>query len=273
MKLLFATVLIGVLFFPATLPAQQQHRSLLLQAGPAYQQRQDLVFSPFIHSGYSLTNIGIGYQWNKEVIQSVDLGFFSFTSGKAAPYTYIEDGEEKTAYPHAITAVAANYGAGKAIWQNGSLQGVLGGAFNIDVQPVNYQYARISSFGYYSRFGLSAWYRQSYRLTGNQSFAARVELPVVSWVARSPYLVNDDEFIENIQSHNGVKTFASFIGDGSLQSWGKLQQLLFDLDYLYTINSKWEAGVRYRYLVTHSVVPRNLISLQHSLNVLIKLSI
>jgi len=74
----------------------------------------------------------------------------------------------------------------------------------------------------------------------------------ISWLARSPYLVNDDEFIENTSSHSGFKTFTSFIGDGKLVSWNSWQSFDLEIKYLSHLNKKWQLGAAYLFEFIHS---------------------
>jgi hypothetical protein len=145
--------------------------------------------------------------------------------------------------------------------------------FNTDVQALSYSYGRVSgSFGYFANFGLGACLEKNHTIGARHHIGGKISLPVVNWLARSPYLVNDDEFIENTSSHKGLKTFLAFIEDGRLSSLDKFQSLDLQLKYTCNLTSKWTLGGVYGFEFTHSSRPRNLLQYRHSLNLLIALN-
>jgi hypothetical protein len=127
------------------------------------------------------------------------------------------------------------------------------------VQAANFVYGRISSFGYYSAFGLGVFGRKEVSLSEKGKLSATLQFPIVTWLARSPYLVNDDEFIENISSHSGLKSFMAFIGDGGLVTWNKLQTFDLEVGYKYRLNEKFELGIAYLLEFSHANDPRNFL--------------
>jgi hypothetical protein len=94
---------------------------------------------------------------------------------------------------------------------------------------------------------------------------AELRLPVAAWISRSPYLVNDDEFIENTASHNSIKTFFSFIEDGELAWWNKWQKAGLLVQYHRRFTNRISAGAGYRFSVLHHAEPRNLLSFENYL--------
>ncbi|RPI44852.1 MAG: hypothetical protein EHM46_02380, partial [Bacteroidetes bacterium] len=206
----------------------QSRNSISLEAGAGHLQRQDLVFSPMIHRDATLVNAGIRYLRDSRIIQMAAISFAHYDPMVTEPYNFFLQGEEMTAYPHLFTFVELDYMLGKRIGRNGNTDWIIGGQLTLDIQAVNYVYGRISHFGYYAApgAGLFAGYERSLGQTGR--LASSIRIPVVSLLARSPYLINDDEFIENQSSHSGVKTFFAFLGDSEIATWNTLQY--FDID-------------------------------------------
>ena len=244
---------------------------LTLSLGPAHLSRQDLIFSPFIHTDFSPLNVGLKYEKNKKVHQFVRLDYAGFSAGVATPYDYLVDDTIGTAYPHSFTFIGLDYGMGQ--WIGEQKNSLIGGSFNVDVQAMNYQYGRFSFFGYYANFGLGAWYKHIFQLAEKHRLTAQFEVPLVSWMARSPYLINDDEFIENIYSHNGFTTFFAYFGDGELVTWNKLQTVNLGLEYKYALSDKWSIGASWQFGFIHASEPLDLNSVQNNLGVMVGLKL
>ena len=83
----------------------------------------------------------------------------------------------------------------------------------------------------------------------------------------------DDEFIENIYSHNGFTTFFAYLGDGELATWDKLQTVNAGIDYQYALSEKWSIGFQYKFAFIHATDPLPLTSVQQNFNVLIGLKL
>lgn len=240
---------------------------LTLSLGPASITRQDLIFSPFKHSDFSPVAGELKYEKNRKIHQFVRLGYAGFSAGITTPYDYLLDDSLVTAQPHSFTFVGLDYGMGH--WIGKRKNSLIGGSINVDIQAMTYQYGLFSFFGYYANFGLAAWYKHIFQLADRHRLTAQIEVPLVSWMARSPYLINDDEFIENIYSHNGFTTFFAYLGDGELVTWDKLQTVNAGLDYQYSLSDKWSIGAGWQFAFIHAREPLPLTSVQHNFMLMI----
>jgi hypothetical protein len=247
--------------------------SITLNIGPSHLQRQDLVFSPFIHTALSGLNGGLQLETNKKWLTRYRIQYAGFSAGLETPYNYIYEGDVKTAQPHSFTFITLGYAAGAYLGKKEINQPVLGGSLQADVQAMNYQYGRYSFFGYYSTTAASVWYQHTLPIGKKSVLSGQVQLPIVSWLARSPYLVNDDEFIENTYSHNGITTLVDLIADGDVATWDKLQRLDFDVHYCLNPSATWQFGIRYGMTFIHSTVPRQLTWIQQDLHLSITRSL
>ncbi len=243
------------------------NRQLSITVGPGFMERQDLIFSPFIHQDLSILNVDLKYEKDKKVHQYLRLHYSGFAPGIETPYDFLLDGEIETAHLHSFTFGRLDYGQGIYLGDAVKKNSVVGASLKLDVQALNYQYGRASFFGYYSTVGLGLWYKHTLTLNKNQKLIGQLEAPLLSWYARSPYLVNDDEFIDNIYSHSGLKTFFSFLEDGELASWDKLQTVNASLSYQYAISTKWMLGATYQFAFVHAKEPKPLTVIQHHLGV------
>lgn len=244
---------------------QDLKNKLSLYLGPGHIARQDLVFSPFIHQDFTLLNLGLEYTRNADVYQNLRLGFASFNPMLTSPYDYTINGKTEVASEHYFTLIDLDYSLGKEISKTEKSSTKVGAIFAADVQVLNYAYGRIGSFGYYSSLGLGGFILKEYSLSEKSSISGRFALPLFNWLSRSPYLVNDDEFIENISSHSTLKSFFAFIGDGEFATLNKLQTFNLEAKYTYQLNRRWDIGLGYFFEFIHVKNPRTLLSYRNSL--------
>jgi hypothetical protein len=239
--------------------------TLTFSAGFSHLTRQDLVFSPFIHRDVSAINIRLGYARSGKLYQQVNLRYTNFAPMLVDPYPFFDLGEQKTAGPHNFTWLDIDYLLGKKIIQKGKSSATFGGLISADIQLLNYVYGRIGNTGYVFSFGLGPFIKYDYQISDKNKVSAKLQLPLAYWLARSPYLVNDDTYIENISSHSDLKSFGAFIGDGSFATLNEIQTFDLNLEYLYTLSPKWKLGADYHLAFQHVRSPRMLLSFQNSL--------
>lgn len=255
-------------FLPAVLLAQEEdskNRSIGISWGISHVGRQDLIFSPFIHKAESPLDIGIVYRKQKKLMQMADLNFTMFRPSYAGTYDFLEHGELKTAEKGVFTFVNLNYFLSKNIHQTTRMKLHLGAGIMGKVETLDYVYGRIGNFGYLSTLGLAVSMANEYRLSENQSISLQIRFPLVSWLARSPYAINDDEYIENTQSHHAINSFFSLISDGQLATWDQLQYGNLEFGYHILLKTRWSMGIKYHLSALHSTLPRNLLSIQNGI--------
>ena len=258
-----------IIFFIVTRSHAQDSdskNSLAFNIGPSLIARQDRIFSPNIHNDFTILNFGLEYTREARLFQKVRLNYANYDPMVSGPYDFTEYGEPETAYPHSFNFIDLDYQIGKKLKETEKSVLTLGGLFSANVQATSYVYGLFSNLGYYSALGLGAFATERFILNEKSHLAATIQLPLMAWVSRSPYLVNDDEFIENISSHSGFKSFTSFVGDGQLVTWDKLQTFDLELKYTYVLNDKWEVGTGYVFEFIHASQPRNLLSFRNTLN-------
>lgn len=253
-------------FLTATCAGQAKNE-LSLNVGMSQLYRQDLIFSPFIHKDLSFLNFGLEFSREARYFQKASIRFGNFKPIITEPYDFTSDEKTVTTAPHNFNLIDIDYLFGRKIKQYNQAHLTAGALFAMDVQALNYWYGNSSYFGYYSAISLGAFGRYEYAIDKRSRITGTLQLPLFAWLARSPYLVNDDEFIENISSHSGFKTFFAYLGDGKLVTLNQWQELDLEVKYRYDINEKWKAGAAYLFEFIHSSEPRNLLSYRHSLNI------
>jgi hypothetical protein len=247
------------------LTSQDAERVMLgLNVGAGYLSRQDLVFSPFIHNDFSFPVIRLEYTNKGYLYHKLQLGYSGFTPSVAKSYKYLEDGEEKTAAPHSFTFIDLDYLIGKELaFNNGSL--TAGVSIMNNIQALNYVYGRTGNFGYHATLGAGIFGKYDHPVGLKSMVSVTLKLPAATWFARSPYLVNDDDYIENISSHSGIRTFTSFLADGGFATWNKLQYFDLDISYSFDLTDHWGIGPVYSLEFIHAAEPRNLMSFRNSI--------
>jgi len=267
-KLILFVLLIGACL-AATARNGGQENQWTVYAGPGYLARQDLVFSPHVHQDFSVLNAGTEYLRKGRVYQKVMLGIAMFDPMVTQPYTFYTYGEAGTALPHQFYFVELDYIMGRTLATDGRTRLTLGGLFSTDIQAMNYVYGRVGNFGYFAALGLGFSILAEHPAGENGELSTSVSFPLLSWQARSPYLVNDDAFIKNQSSHSAFRSFFAFLADGKLLSIKDLQIVNMEAGYTWHPNRKLGLGLRYGMGIIHSTDPRDLLSFQHNVDLTI----
>lgn len=104
-----------------------------------------------------------------------------------------------------------------------------------------------STFGYLHQLqaGMAASMQRTWgkRLTA----AAGFQFPLLLWVARSPYALNDDDFIERQASHNDLRTLAATFADGSLVAPWQYPQWRIEASCTWQVNKRFQCGFQWRF--------------------------
>lgn len=266
-RLFFLVFLIPGMTLVTTAQENEKRNSFTFLWGPGTLARQDLIFSPFIHSSHSFLNAGIGYTRRANLFQQAQIRYSGFAPMLTEPYEFMVYDEIKTAQPHLFTLIDLDYLLGKTVKSTDRSHVTVGGLFTSDIQALNYVYGRLGYFGYYAALGLGGFIQLDHRIGEKNRVGTSLQFPLISWSARSPYLVNDDEFIENTASHSGVKTFLSFLQDGEPVTWDQLQYFNLHLYYRYFLNERWQLGAAYLLEFIHFSSPRSLISFKNTLTI------
>lgn len=246
--------------------AQQKEQTLSVSGGMSFLARQDLVYSPFVHDDISMHSYRLRYQLIGTYFQFAEVGFTYNSSQLSEPSEMDMGDHAHMMMPHEFLHIGLSYGFGKAVQPNANYRAWIGGAIQSDLQAGFYNFALSNMFGYFINQAALVWYRRAYTFNDTHQLSVQVALPILSWMARPPYLAEDDEFIENISSHNSAKIIMAFMGDGQLTTWNRLRKLNLTAEYKYSIFSHVQIGAEYRFDFIHTNTPRTLLSYQHQLN-------
>jgi hypothetical protein len=258
--LLFSICSIQILY------AQQNEQIISASGGVSFLARQDLVYSPFVHDDISRHSYRLRYQRAGKYFHFAEAGFTYNSSKLTDPYEMDMGDHEHVIMPHEFLHIDLSYGFGKGVQPNGKYRAWIGGAIQSDLQAGFYNFGLSNMFGDFLNQSAQVWYRRTYSFKNKHQLSMQVALPILSWIARPPHMAEDDEFIENISSHNSTKILLAFIGDGQLATWNRLQRLNLAAEYRYPITGRAQIGAEYRFDFIHTNIPRTLLSYQHQLN-------
>jgi hypothetical protein len=247
-----------LIFLTMAMMAQEDAKvnAFSLSWGMGNIMRQDLTVSPFVHQEWSPITVRLSYERSKKLEQQASLkfGLYEPRIGEAFSYNSFYSGELIT-QPHDFTMIDINYALGFSIMENGKWKLVLGGKSKNKFYASTYNFGSSGPSPLFIAFGLDIWLNMQYDLNEKHHFKSNISLPFFSYIYRDPYLAQDDEFFENIYSHNGLKELGDRIKDGQLQSWGSSQSFDFDLSYRYSLNEKWEIGCMYLLSMNLNQIP------------------
>jgi hypothetical protein len=247
---------------------EKSHSNLAgISTGNSVLARQDLIYSPFVHSDHSLLSLGLKYQREKNYYQYWNIHFSVNTSYPGVPFEMEMGDHHHKSYPHEFVFINTSYGIGIPVSHRFRSRDWIGVALKMDLQASFYSFILSDMFGYYIEHSLNGWYRHTYTFRDKHFLSGRLELPIAAWLARPPYLAEDDTFIENISSHNRTKILLAFIGDGKPVTWNTLQRVNLDIEYLYPVSKRLFLGVDYRFVFIHTNEPRTLLSYHHNIHV------
>lgn len=230
--------------------------------------RQDLVFSPFVHQGHSALQMGLTYRRTRRWEQSLSLDFVSATARHQPEFDYSlppQPNDWQRSAPHQLTLLDVAYRFARPLARRGAHTWWIGGAVSADLDALAYNHARNSNFGYFLAFGAAVLGQWAVEVSPRHHLNAQVQLPLLAWAAHSPYLINDDDFIENVASHRTLPTLAALIADGQLSTWNRYRRAGLDLRYTWTLSRHWQLGAGFRADCLYYREPRPLRAVQQQL--------
>lgn len=249
---------------------EKAENSLGLQYGIHFLSRQDQLFSPMVYHAVSPLNGNLNFMNQKENrIHWAELEFNLYDASWHEPYNYqtgFDSIETHTTLPTGYTVVSLRYSFLKSVSEAPSLKLYAGGISDNQINAIDNQYAQFSTFGYFAHLSLAPVVKASYAISGKHQLEVVAWLPLISWISRSPYAVNDDEYMQDNADHNGVKTFFRYLGDGNIHLINRYQQFNLNVGYSYLLSNRWLIGAEYRFEFMRDTKPLTMISYQHFIN-------
>lgn len=266
------STLLLLIVVPVHLFGQEQGKAtnlFQLQYGLNFLSRQDQLFSPMVYHDLSFQNIAALYA-NESMLRwhTAEVFYSGYEARWHDDYSYLTGTEEKeqTTSPTFITLVGVRYSYLKKIKVTEQGSWSVGGISDNQINAVDNVYGAFGTFGYLGQFSLSPMVRKQL-ISDRHELMVSAFIPLISWVSRSPYALNDDEYMKNNADHNGFKTVFRYIGDGNLQTINRLQKLNLDAEYGYRLSDRWQLGGVYRLEFLRSSKPKPLIAVRNNFNV------
>ena len=238
-KLILSLALFYMVTIPNLMGQTAKTKRLGLHWGVGNLQRQDIRFSPFVHKPWSAFNLGLSYEHQGEQFHRVYARFGWYKAMVGKPYSYVNTIEnppqEYETLPHNFNILDLDYTLGFSIDKTSKAELFLGGKVRNLINQGPYDYGNSAVGAYNFSFGLDLWSGFHYKISKKHLVKAELSIPVITWVAASPYLGQNDEYIMNSSSLSTMKIVGSYISAGEIQSWGKLQRIDFQAGYLSCI--------------------------------------
>jgi hypothetical protein len=250
MKKILIIILLAAVFLPGrTLAQDEKTNALALSWGVGNLQRQDIRFSPFVFKPWSAFNLGLSYEHTGKQFHRVYARFGWYKAMIGEPFKYtdtIEDPPLETeTLPHNFNILDLDYTLGFTTLRTAKTELLIGGKVRNLINQGPYEYGPSSIGAYNFFFGIDAWSAYRYKINDKHSLKAEISLPLFAWVASSPYLGQDSEYIMNSSSVSTMNILGSYIAAGEMQSWGTFQRVDFQLGYIYQLSERWKLKAEY----------------------------
>lgn len=257
-------ILLSILLISITLSYAQDSKSnaLGIQLGMGNLKKQDLIFSPFIASDWSPLNLHLQYEHHGSFNHKASIRFGQFSHYVGEPFSYYSRNIEYKKYPHSFANLELNYSLSKNIIRNANWTISAGGRFRNRFQISNFEFGHAGQFSYHLSSGIDALVSAQFRY-GNHSIHSFFALPVFSYLARSPYTGQDDNYLERIMVHGDLKIFAEQLKAGTIQSWKTSRMMDVELSYKYALNSTWDVGISYLFIMNLHSSPVRYTSIEN----------
>lgn len=240
-----------------------------LEYGLHHLLRQDLLFSPLVYRGQALPNLNLTYRRiSGRSQQGVELGVGVFTTSTYAPYTYrtwrtLEPAET---LPSTFVLLHLRYAYLRQVYTSDKVRGWVGASSDNRIDAMFLEFGDAGAFGYGGFLSISPTAQLQYVLSSRHFIFAELAVPVVSWVARSLYAVNDDAYIWNQRSHQTLPTLFNCMGEGEVSTLNRLQQVRLQAGYQRELSGRFSFRTRYEAFYARYTRPRQTVTLTNSLN-------
>lgn len=224
-----------------------------------------------VYHAVSFTNLNLNYSNEKgKRIHLAEVEFNLYDASWHDQYDYqtgFDSIKTVSTLPSGFTVVTVRYGYLRYLSKTSAGTWYVGGMLDNQINSIDNQYGPAATFGYFAHFSLAPAILWKKQLNDRNGVYASACLPLITWVTRSAYAIQDDEYMQQNDDHNGLKTFFRYLGDGNLNLINRYQQLNVNAGYAYAAGSHWTIGGEYRFEFLHDSKPKSLTSYQHFINV------
>lgn len=266
-RIILLLEVLGIFIAFASHAQDANYRTLGITYGYQHYSRQDQLFSPLVYNGTAPLNLKLTYNVNGKVThQQAYLSFGMYNMQAHESYDFTEEFDQlkaRTLYPSSFQMIRLGYGYERKFGNGKKLQARAGLRLDGQIEAMFFEMGFASIFGYTTSFSLAPSIGLNYKLTEKTTLSGQLAVPVIGLVARSPYALNDDDYIERQSSHNNLTTIVQLIGDSELRSFGTYRQVDVGLHVQHQIarNTAISLGWQARwYEITE---PKRVLALQN----------
>jgi len=252
----------------ATAPPRKHE--LQLGWAPRYHTRKDELYSPLWQQGLSAEGIALRYSWNGERSAhraAIGVAKSQIKAGPTWGYNDWPTGETKTTWPVYITHIQVAYAYLHKLPVPDVVTLRLGGAVDVDLQNIDWLIAGYGFGSYFGSITLDIKAELTVPVAERHSLTLDVGLPLLAWIARSPYSIHDETTIYNNRDANDFKTAFRYIGAGRLESWNSFQSLRAALTWRWQISDPMGLALTLHSRLTAEQHPRPLLATETGLTV------
>lgn len=253
--------------------AEEPH-SLEVAWTTSYRARQDDLLSPLVHEGVAPFGGLFAYRWRGPragVLAGLEIDSVPAKSGPTFEYP-TDDGTAET-FPSSWATVRIPVGWGKGVVQTEALDVVLGGLFDARIEILSWSYGVTYTTGYSGTFTLGPWIDARWRPAERWTLEGSLTLPLVGWLARSPYALNDDEYIKANRTHNPLVAFGAYFADGGPTWVGEDQAVRARAGAAFALAGRTSLLAAYRFEMLHFSDPLPAVAYGNALDLGVRVSL
>ena len=258
----------------AGIASAQQTHSLELALATSYRARQDDLLSPLVHEGVAPFGEMFAYRWRGPRGGGLAGLEVDSVPGKSGPtFEYPTDDGTAETFPSSWVTARIPVGWGAGLVQTEELDVVLGGLFDARIEVLSWSYGVTYTSAYSGAFTLGPWVDARWRPTERWTFEGSLTLPLFGWLARSPYALNDDEFIKANQTHNALVVFGAYFADGGPTWVGEDQAVRARAGTAFALKGRTSLIAAYRFEVIHFSNPLPALAYGNALDLGVRVSL
>lgn len=252
-----------------------KQRSFTIEYGYQHFARQDQLFSPLVYNGNAPLNLGLNYIANGKASQQqayLSFGLYNMSSHESYDFTEnFDELEKRTLNPSSFQVIRLGYGYARKFGQNGCWHA--GARLDGQIEAMFYEMGFASIFGYTTAFSLAPTFGRDFALSQKTRLSAQIAVPLMGWVSRSPYALNDDDYIDRQSSHHNLTTIFKLIGDGELRSLDSYRQLDLDIRAWQSLSDKMALTLGWRARWYEITEPKRVLALQNGFSIGLQLGL
>lgn len=211
--------------------------ALTVASTPRLTVRRDEAFSPRTWTAPTLAAGALGWTYDGPVAAhrvGLDVAWGVARSGRKWSFSDPVTDEVMDTAGTPMVQLRLHYGGLHRFDLDGPVDVALGGGPDVDLNTASYAFGRGGMFTYFSAIGANVDVEVGGAVHPDHRLDLAVSVPVVAWVSRSPYAINDEQYIASVAAGSGVGGVFALIGRGRMTSWEARQAARASLRWTWT---------------------------------------